>query len=307
MLRPAAIALLLASFAPAASAQEQEEVFLVFPGANSRETYFSMHQIRAAHDITKGKGARIGILDHSFGFDVHPGLYAGGQAFQADRWADSFASHSHHGYWMALVAHEIAPEAEIYALGTHSSDEQVKVDAMIKAIDWAIAHRLDALTYSDRKFSHEARAKLDAAVSRAVAAGVVVCFIHYPHPDNLLPTGLFPRNPVDDERDPDVNILQYDYGVVFANAYQQAAEGKNPRGYRPFLSISSTSPVTAGVVALMRSVNPKLTPAQCREILMATARPVTFEGARAPRSVDAAAAVKRAAASDSGQSRPPRR
>ena len=290
----AAVALFVACLAPSAWAQEQPETILVFPGANSHETYFTMHNIRDAHAIAKGKGAKIGILDHSFGVEAHQGLYAGGQAFQSDEWAGNFATNSHHGYWMALVAREIAPEAELYALGTTSSDEKVKVAAMVKAIDWAIAHHLDAITYSDRKFSPDLRADLDAAVSRAVAAGIVVCFIHYPHADNLLPTGLFPRHPVDDEREPDVNILQYDYSVVFANEYQLAVQGKSQRRYKPFLSMSSTSPVTAGIVALMRSVNPRLTPAQCRQILMSTARPVTFEGQQGVRTVDAAAAVKKA-------------
>lgn len=283
---------LAALLAPAAArAQEEPETILVFPAANSRPTYFTVHDVAGAHAITKGKGAKIGILDHSFGFDVHPGLYAGGQAFQSDNWASNFGGNSHHGYWMALVAREIAPDAEIYALGTASSDEKVKVDAMVKAIDWAIEHRLDAITYSDRRFSPPLRAKLDEAVSRAVAAGVVVCFIHYPHAGNLLPTGLFPRNG-DDEREPDINVLQYDYTVVFAGEYQKAIEGKSQRGYRPFLSMSSTSPVTAAIVALMRSVNPGLTPSQIKEILMSTARPMVFEGKRAVRAVDAAAAVK---------------
>jgi hypothetical protein len=281
-------------FASQAAAQEQPEKILVFPRANSRETYFTIHNIREAHSITRGKGAKIGILDNSFGFDAHRDLYSGGEAFQTDNWAGSFAVNSHHGYWMSLVAHETAPEAEIYALGTTSSDETVKVNAMVRAIDWAIAHRLDAITYSGPKFSPDLRAKLDAAVSRAVAAGIVTCFIHYPHPDNLLPTGLFPRHPVDDERDPDVNILQYDYNIVFANEYLLALEGKSKRGYKPFLSMSSTSPVTAAIVALMKSVNLKLTPEQCRQIVMSTARPMTFEGQQAPRVVDAAAAVRKA-------------
>ena len=118
VLSPAWIVVLVLCVAPAAWAQDRADTVLVFRGANSHETYFTMHNIRAAHAITKGKGAKIGILDHSFGFDVHPGLYAGGQPFQADDWAQTFHERSHHGYWMALVAHEIAPEAEIYALGT---------------------------------------------------------------------------------------------------------------------------------------------------------------------------------------------
>ncbi len=47
---------------------------------------------------------------------------------------------------------------------------------------------------------------------------------------------------------------------------------------------------------MMLSVNPDLTPAQCKVILMATGRVVEFEGNSAPRTVNAALAVERAAA-----------
>ena len=47
---------------------------LVFPGANSRTTYFSMHHIGEAQEITRGAGVKVGILDHLFGTEVHPDL-----------------------------------------------------------------------------------------------------------------------------------------------------------------------------------------------------------------------------------------
>jgi subtilisin family serine protease len=137
---------------------------------------------------------------------------------------------------------------------------------------------------------------LDAAVSRALHKGVVTTFIHYPHPGNLLPTGLMGRTG-DDEREADVHVLHYDYKIVFPRPYRELYEtGESPswEGYRPFLSISSTSPVAAGVVALMLERNPDLTPAQCKQIMMSTARPLTFEGQTVPRVVDAHAAVVRA-------------
>jgi hypothetical protein len=277
-------------------AQQEVPNTLVFPGANSRETYFSVHGIRDAWTVSKGKGAKVGILDHSFGIDAHKDLYAGSQCFQIDHWAESFASQSHHGYWMAMTLREIAPEVEIYALGTYSGNDENKVRSMVKAIDWAIDHGLDAITYSAQRFPPALRGSLDEAVSRAVEAGIVVTFIHYPHEDNLLPTWLGGRSG-DDEREPDVNILHYDYTVVFVKDYHDYSEGRQTqRRYRPFLSMSSTSPVTAGIVAIMRSANPSLTPAECKDILMATSRPIDFEGQRAPRAVDAAAAVRRAAA-----------
>lgn len=55
---------------------------------------------------------------------------------------------------------------------------------------------------------------------------------------------------------------------------------------------SSTSPVTAGFVALLKSVRPTLTPTQLKRILMSTARVTMFEGQRSPRTVDIAAALR---------------
>jgi len=263
---------------------------LVFPGANSRATYFSMHNVAAAQALSRGAGVRVGILDHGFGFDTHRDLYADGVDFRGN---GALSAYSEHGYWMALTLREIAPDVDIYALNTASRDEPEKVDAMVRAIDWAIENDLDILTYSDRRFSAENRPQLDAAVERAAQAGLVMTFIHYPHPDNLLPSGLSGMSG-DDEREPDVNILHYDYSVVFPDWYREYQQGVERPGWRPFLSISSTSPVTAGIVAMMLSANPNLTPAQCKEILMSTASELEFEGSIAPRSVNAGLAVEQA-------------
>jgi hypothetical protein len=275
--------------------QEQGPTVLVFADANSRDTYFTVHAIGDAQALTKGSGTKVGILDHSFGVAAHKDLYAGAVNFQDDCWGSAFeTAEGSHGYWMALVLREIAPEVEVYALGTSSEDEANRVRAMVKAIDWAIEHQLDAITYSAERFAPALRQPLDEAVQRAVAHGIVVTFIHYPHPDNLLPTGLLGPSG-DDEREPDVHVYHNDYTVLFVEWYQQHQAGKQRPGWRPFLSVSSTAPVTAGVVAMMRSVNPALTPAECKAILMQTARPMEYGGVQIPRVIDAPAAVKEAA------------
>jgi hypothetical protein len=177
------------------------------------------------------------------------------------------------------------------------------VDAWARAIDGAPAHDLDILTYSAARFSPEVRGRLDAAVDRAHAAGIVTTFIHYPHPDNLLPSWIGPLSG-DDEREPDVNILHYDYTVVFTQRYLEWLEKGEAGGYRPFLSLSSTSPVTAGFVAMLMSARPGLEPDEYRRILMATARPYTLEGMTGPRTVDIAAALRRPAGGPPPSPRP---
>lgn len=263
---------------------------LVFPGANSRETYFSLHKIREAQLSSKGKGIKVGILDHSFGTALHPKLYAGGKNFLKDEEEELLTKQEWHGYWMALVLREIAPEAEIYALNTYDfTGPEARAEAMAKAIDWAIEQKIDILTYSAAAFAGAARKTLDQALDKAHKANIITTFIHTGHPSNILPSGLW--GGLDDGREPDINVLHYDYSVVFIDKYRKAmAEGKSPS--QPFLSVSSTSPVVGGVVAMMKSLNPGLTPAQCQKILRETARPIEFEGEKPPRVLDAAAALE---------------
>ena len=290
------IALIICALgANSATAQEIPTVdaspILYFPNANSRPTYFTVHNVHEAWVISKGEGIKVGILDHSFGYDVHKDLYTGGKNFQTGDWGESFNNVSHHVFWMASTLHEIAPSVEIYALGTYSSDESDKVDAMIQAINWAIANNIDVLTYSAARISPVNRVRLDSCVDRAIAKGIVTTFIHYPHPGNILPTWLGPMTG-DDEREPDVNILHYDYSVVFTKPYVNWMQDGAEAGYRPFLSISSTSPVTAGFVAMLKSVRPDLTPIELKRILMETSRATVFEGKESPRTVDIAAAIR---------------
>jgi hypothetical protein len=265
--------------------------FIRFPDANSRETYFTIHRVWDAWPISKGAGVKVGILDHSFAIDLHDDLYAGGENFQTGEWGEGYGTVAHHGFWMASTLKEVAPEVEVYALGTYSSDETSKVDAMVRAIDWAIARDLDILTYSAARFSPENKPRLDAAVDRAHSAGIITTFIHYPHPGNILPTGIVPRSG-DDDREPDLNICHFDYSVIFTGPYLEWLEKPDPRGYRPYLSISSTSPVTAAFVAMLKSVKPDLTGDECRRILRETGRRYVLGGSVGEHTVDIAAALK---------------
>lgn len=276
---------------PQSAPTVQAPPVLYFPNANSRPTYFSIHHFREAWAVSDGTGVKVGILDHSFGLEIHEGLYAGGRSFHTDDWGDAFETGSHHGYWMARTLKEVAPGVEVFALGTYSSDEDAKVDAMIQAMDWAIENDLDVLTYSAQRFSPELRERLDAAVDRAHANGISTVFIHYPHPGNILPTWLGPMSG-DDEREPDLNILQYDYSVVFTKQFAEWMEAGSDSGYRPFLSISSTSPVTAGAVAILKAARPELTPDEIKALLMETGYEMIFEGMRSERTMDVWAAVQ---------------
>jgi|CZCA01.1.fsa_nt_gi hypothetical protein len=268
---------------------------LVFGDANSRDTYFTVHNVAKAHEISRGKGVKAGILDNYFGYNRHRELYAGGANFSGKDLG--YLETDYHGYWMAVTLKEIAPEAEVYALGVDFDSEEAKVRTMLDAIEWAIDNDLDVLTYSSSRFSEENEKKLNVVVDEAMERGIVTTFIHYYHPGNILPDGLFTyRGEADyNRREPDLNILHYDYNVVIIPRYLEylsSSEEDRTRLTRPFMSISSTSPVTAGFVALMKSVKNDLTTAEYKRILMETARSLIYKGEDCPRVPDVYEAVK---------------
>ena len=74
--------------------------------------------------------------------------------------------------------------------------------------------------------------------------------------------------------------------------YLSSSEEDRARLTPPFLSMSSTSPVTAGFVALMKSVRNDLPPAEYKRILMETSRSLIYKGEDCPRVPNIYEAVK---------------
>lgn len=255
------------------SITEPELLTIDFTNANSRGTYFSVHKVSEAHEVSKGKGAKVGILDHSFALNNYKDLYAGGRDFSGNE--SALYEDEAHGYWMAKVLREIAPECEIYALCTWSEDEVAKADNMINAINWAIENDIDILTYSDAKFTAANSWKIDEAIDLAVSKGLVTTFIHCNNENNLWPTGMhtFENGAA---RMPDLNILHYDYNTLIVERYKKYVSimesGNDIRSGddAPYFSESSTSPVAAGFVAILKSINSTLSPGEYRDILQKT-------------------------------------
>ncbi|MBF9018264.1 MULTISPECIES: S8/S53 family peptidase [unclassified Oceanispirochaeta] len=264
---------------------------LHFENANSRITYFTVHNIREGWSYSKGKGIKIGILDNAFGFDEHSELYKGGLSFQNDQYREVFNTMAGHGYWMASTLHEIAPEAEIYALGVFSNDEDYQVESMLRAIDWAIANHLDILTYSGARISEKNRIILDGALDKLDEKGILTTFIHCPHEMNILPSEKSP--PIDEiENTPLFNIYKYDYSTLFPYDYVDYSGKWNTNTQKPFLSISSTSPVLAGFIAMIISIDSTLNSDEIKELLLETSYTFETDDIRINNAVNIGAAVR---------------
>lgn len=245
---------------------------LSFENANSWENYLSIHHVKEAHKRSMGKGVKVGILDHYFGIKDHQGLYAGDRDF-LDRQSDH-ETISEHGYWMTNTLKEIAPECEVYALSTlDCNNENKKVRAMVEAIDWAIENKLDILTYSEGIIKDKQnKVLLDQAIEKAEQNGVIITFIHYEHPNNMEPIGMYDEDQLL-EGQPSVTIYSYDYNLLLKDQFNRFSMGKTgtDESLDLFYSNSSMSVVTAGFMAILKSINPNLTPAEYREILIQSA------------------------------------
>ena len=264
---------------------------IIFSNANSRETYFTLHKVKEAHRISQGKGIRVGIIDWLFGKETNSSLYNG--FFDVTNCEESFYNQCGHGYWMAIVLKEIAPECEIYAIHgcmyendkTTFENETSRISYFEKAIDWAINNKIDILTYSHARFSEEFIDRANSAINKATSNGIITTFIHCDNPNNLWPFGCFPfYNAQNFKRNPDFNIYHFDYNQLnlFQYGKYQDLMNKHERiksgNDLPYFSFSSMSPVLGGFVAILKSIKPNIILNEVRTILNNSTYEITEKG-----------------------------
>lgn len=259
---------------------------LFFSNANSRDTYFTVHNIKSAQNITKGKGVKIGIIDWLFGYDEHQPLYAGYADISGEK--QHLHTNCGHGLMMATTLKEIAPECEIYALNSTLYNDEGEVNRIgyfEKAIDWAIDNNINILTYSNAPFYDNERARANQAVEKAVTSGLITTFIHNDSQYNIWPYGCmgFSNDPKFN-RTPDVNIYHFDYNSLYLPIYEKyinaikCGERIKSGNDLPYFSFSSMSVVLAGFIAMLKSIKPQLTSNECKKMLIDNSYEISTQG-----------------------------
>lgn len=287
-----------------------ELIKIEFKNANSRDTYFTVHNIKEAHKLSKGKGIKVGIIDWSFAMNENKGLYSGGVDLTGV--SEELYEYDGHGLMMATVLKEIAPHAEIYAINainyeegkTIEEQDEKRSEYLFKAFDWAIENKIDILTCSQQKFSVKFRDKVDDAIKKVVERGIITTFIHCDSEYNIYPYACLKfYNDEKFRREPDLNIFHFDYNTLFVEQFQKydlaVKKGELIRSGNdmPYFSFSSMSPVLAGFIALMKCIDNRLTSQQCKDILMKTSYEIIEKGENwydinpCPRVVDIGKAV----------------
>lgn len=258
------------------------------PERNNESDLARFSRIPDAWALSQGAGTRVAVLDWQFDpagpaaaqYVFATSLIPGERMGDLKPW---------HGAEMVNIVHYVAPAAQIIPIIARSSKRGDYQASLIQGIRYAADHGAVAVTNSMGlvKQSPALREAIDDAERR----GTVFVDVH---PEDLataadsftpcdpgmcdpriLHTGVVsvPQHPLKPHPSRDVYTWPYDLNTVFQDGW----------------GFSNAPPIVAGVIALMKSANPALSPASLRRLLVETA--VEREGFRV---VDAEAAVRAA-------------
>lgn len=244
---------------------------------------------RAWEIVGKGKGTRVLVLDT--GIDPqHPSLkenFEKGRDFTGESQGAYFFDETGHGTHVAgtVAAAEgpngfsgVAPEAKILA-GRVCGQWGCNNIAVVEGIAWGVSEKVDVINLSlgssgPSPATQEAVLRADRAGISIVAAtgnyGVPEVFFPAAYP-SVIAVGAVDRNmqiAKFSQYGPEVSVVAP--GVEIISTYPSNQEAK----FFETFGTSMASPHVAGVVALVRSANKDLTPAQIKTLLMKTAIPL---------------------------------
>ncbi len=242
----------------------------VTPAGASEPNLLTYSRIDEAWALSDGRGATVAILDWQFDLRGHEAekyvmpvsVVPGDEIGSLKPW---------HGEWMAEIVHVVAPGAKIIPIRTRRLSDRSYQPYVIAGIRYAADHGADVVTNSmgPLRQTDELRAAIDYAEQRGTL------FVNV-HPEivstndrgatscaagecdtRIIHAGVVsvPDHPVRPSRNRDIHTWPYDLEANWDDGW----------GY------SNAPPTVAGVVALMASVNPDLTPADIRRILVDTA------------------------------------
>ncbi len=251
----------------------------------SEPNLITFSKIDKAWMYDRGENTKVAVCDWSFDMSpkasakyVNPTSMIPGEDVGSDQpW---------HGEWMAELVHQVAPGAKIIPIRARLDESYRRgrdgrypyEQYLIQGIRFAADQGAVAVTNSMGPITQGQ--ELQDAIDYAEQKGTIFIDVH---PETkadtldkrIIHSGLVavPRHRTRPERGRDIYVWPYEMNPVFKDGW----------------GFSNGPPIVAGVIALMKGANPKLTPAQIRSILMETA-----ENRDSFAVLDAQAAVKKA-------------
>lgn len=260
------------------------------PPRNTESDLIAFSRIEPAWSQSRGVGAVVAVIDWQFDpkADVASRFVSPATMVPGERMGDL---KPWHGAWMVEIVHRVAPEAGIMPIIGRSLKQSDYQAALVNGIRYAADHGAVAVTSSMGPATDSPQ--LREAVAYAEARGTLFVNVHPENvaadPKTFQPCGAdacdrrivhagvvsVPEHPTKPNAARDVYTWPYDLDAKFEDGW----------GY------SNAPPIVGGVIALVKSANPRLSPAEIRELLVQTAYP--REGFAV---LDVSAAVKAAVA-----------
>ncbi|MBI5600153.1 MAG: hypothetical protein HY944_01155 [Gemmatimonadetes bacterium] len=260
------------------------------PRRNTQSDLVKFSRIDKAQALSRGASVTVAVIDWQFDrkgaaaaqYVAATSMVPGEVIGDLKPW---------HGAWMVDIVHRVAPEARIMPIIGRSLKTPGYQEALARGIRYAAEHGAVAVSSSmgPAVLSDALRAAIDFAEARGTL------FINV-HPENIAVAG--EQYTPCEVRACDARIVRagivsvpehaakpHPARLVYTWPYDLDAKFKDGWGY------SNGPPIVLGVVALVKSANPRLSPAQIREILARTA--YDREGFKV---LDAEAAVRAALA-----------
>jgi subtilisin family serine protease len=222
--------------------------------------FLNMLNCHKAWEITRGRGVTVALSDQGFHLQ-HPELvgriektrHFGPVTF--DRPNQHF-----HGTEMSRILLRVAPEARIIPLLCSAPTFDDLTPEIARSLQYATHERVDVISASWIARYGKDKA-IQSAVEEAVGQGIVVSWFHFPrHVPGVLRSRM--------------TYASWEQGLNLGLADRFLAD---PPGFHPVeieSGLSGTAPQVAGIAALVRSVNSRLTPAQIEELIFKNSTPI---------------------------------
>jgi subtilase family protein len=269
-----------------------------YPPRNTQSDLIAFSRVDRAWAHSRGRNATVAVIDWQFDpkAEAAATFVFAASMVPGERMGDLKAWH---GAWMVEIVHRVAPEARIIPIIGRSMRQKGYQESLIQGIRYAAEHGAAAVTSSMGPVT-QSQALRDA-IDFAEQRGTLFVDVH---PENVAADGVtftvcaagrcdprivhagvvsVPEHPVQPHPSRDVYTWPYDLDATFEDGW----------------GFSNAPPIVGGVIALMKSANPRLSPAQVRQLLVQTG--FDRDGFRV---LDAEAAVKAAMAARSSTGYP---
>jgi subtilisin len=241
-----------------------------------------------------GKGVRVAIVDTGVEYD-HPaldGCVQSGVVVEYDEDAESLVRYDHedhpvdvagHGTACAGIIHLIAPQAEIYSVRVLGSNMQGRAIQFAGGLDWAIENDMQVVNLSLSTTKDDYFALFHDLADQAYFKNMNVITAANNYPEISFPSLYSSVISVASHAVEDHFTYYYNPSppVEFGARGIDVEVAWNNKQYLTSTGNSFAAPHIAGLVALIRSKHPELTPFQVKTVLMACASNMHRKGRKA--------------------------